>query len=142
MRKTTDELINELKSAKSIDVFVLKNQEEMSNMSLAECLQELLAKYQLDKSDVFRRAQMTDTNYGYELFRNDTKKPSRDKLIRICMGFPLTIEETQKVLRCGKVRPLYPRDKRDAYVMFALKNGQCIDCLNDILYDNGEQLFE
>lgn len=142
MRKTTDELINELKSAKNIDAFVSENQEEMSDMSLSEYLQELLKKYHLDKSEVFRRAQMTDTNYGYELFRNDVKKPSRDKLIRICMGFPLTIEETQKVLRCGKVRPLYPRERRDAYVMFALKNGQSIHYLNDILYDNGEQLFE
>jgi len=121
---------------------VSKNQEEMLNMSLSEYLRELLEKYQLDKSDVFRRAQMRDTNYGYELFRDDTKKPSRDKLIKICMGFPLTIEETQKVLRCGKVRPLYPRDKRDAYVLFALKNGQSLSCLNDVLYDNGEQLFE
>lgn len=142
MRKTTDELINELVSAKDIGVFVSENQEEMSDMSLSEYLRELLEKYQVDKSDVFRRAQMTDTNYGYELFRDDTKKASRDKLIRICMGFPLSIEEAQKVLRCGKVRPLYPRDRRDACVLFALKNGQSIDSLNDILYDNGEQLFE
>ena len=32
------------------------------------------------------------------MFRNDSKKPSRDKLIRWCFGFPLPIEDAEKVL--------------------------------------------
>ncbi|MGN1158906.1 MAG: hypothetical protein ACI4SE_01800 [Lachnospiraceae bacterium] len=142
MQKSTDELLNELSSSKDIDNFMAENQTELLDITLSEYLRQLLEQYHLEKSKVFRRAKMTDNNYGYELFRDDTKKASRDKLIQICIGFPLTIEETQKVLRYGKVRPLYPRDQRDAYILFALKNQYDMDQLNDLLFEHNETIFE
>ncbi len=142
MKKKTEELINELTVSDDIGEFLAGNKEELVTMSLSECLNELLHKYQMDKSKIFHRAKMSENNYGYELFKDDSKKPSRDKLIKLCFGFPLTIEDTTKVLRCGKVSPLYPREKRDAYVMFALKNRYTIDKLNDLLFENGEKIFE
>ena len=141
MRKSTEQLMNELKNASDIAEFVNQNQDEMLDLSLSEYLRQLLEKYNLEKSDVFRRAKMTESNYGYELFRDDSKKASRDKLIQICVGFPLTIEETQEVLRYGKVRTLYPRDERDAYVLFALKNGYDMAQLNDLLFAHGLKVF-
>lgn len=142
MKKSTEQLMNELKNASDIEDFVNKNQNEMLDFSLSEYLRQLLEKYGLEKSDVFRRAKMTESNYGYELFRDDSKKASRDKLIQICVGFPLTIEETQEVLRYGKVRTLYPRDERDAYVLFAIKNGYDMAQLNDLLFAHGLKVFE
>ena len=142
MRKSTEQLMNELKNTTDIGDFLSKNQNEMMDLSLSEYLRQLLEKYNLEKSDVFRRAKMTESNYGYELFRDDSKKASRDKLIQICVGFPLTIEETQEVLRYGKVRTLYPRDERDAYVLFALKNNYDMAQLNDLLFANGLKVFE
>ena len=142
MRKSTEQLMNELKNTTDIGDFLSKNQNEMLDLSLSEYLRQLLGKYNLEKSDVFRRAKMTESNYGYELFRDDSKKASRDKLIQICVGFPLTIEETQEVLRYGKVGTLYPRDERDAYILFALKNGYDVAQLNDLLFTNGLKVFE
>lgn len=142
MKKTTEQLMAELQNTKNIDDFVVKNQGEMIDMSLSKYLCLLLEKYHVEKSDVFRRAKMTGSNYGYELFRDDSKKASRDKLIQICLGFPLSIEDTQEVLRYGKVRTLYPRDQRDAYVLFALKNGYDVSALNDLLFEHGEKIFE
>ena len=142
MRKSTEQLMNELKNTTDIGDFLSKNQNEMLDLSLSEYLRQLLEKYNLEKSDVFRRAKMTESNYGYELFRDDSKKASRDKLIQICVGFPLTIDETQEVLRYGKVGTLYPRDERDAYILFALKNGYDVAQLNDLLLTNGLKVFE
>lgn len=142
MRKSTEQLMNELKNTTDIGDFLSKNQNEMLDLSLSEYLRQLLEKYNLEKSDVFRRAKMTESNYGYELFRDDSKKASRDKLIQICVGFPLTIDETQEVLRYGKVGTLYPRDERDAYILFALKNGYDVAQLNDLLFTNGLKVFE
>ena len=142
MQKTTEMLINELKNTNEINAFVSENADELFDLSLSKYLQNLLIKYNLDKSDVFKRAGMSDTNYGYELFRNDEKKASRNKLIRICFGFPLSIEESQNVLRYGKVRPLYPRDERDAYILFALNKQYKLDELNNLLYEHDLELFE
>lgn len=142
MQKSTEMLINEIKTTDRIDSFISENTEEIQELSLSEYLRELLQKYDLEKSDVFKRAGMADTNYGYELFRNDVKKASRDKLIRICIGFPLSVEEAQKVLRYGKVRPLYPRDERDAYILFGLNKKYTLDELNDLLYEHNLEIFE
>ena len=142
MQKSTEMLINEIKTTDRIDSFISENTEEIQELSLSEYLRELLQKYDLEKSDVFERAGMADTNYGYQLFRNDVKKASRDKLIRICIGFPLSVEEAQKVLRYGKVRPLYPRDERDAYILFGLNKKYTLDELNDLLYEHNLEIFE
>ena len=142
MQKSTEMLINEIKTTDRIESFISENTEEIQELSLSEYLRELLQKYNLEKSDVFKRAGMADTNYGYELFRNDVKKASRDKLIRICIGFPLSVEEAQKVLRYGKVRPLYPRDERDAYILFGLNKKYTLDELNDLLYEHNLEIFE
>lgn len=142
MRKSTEQLMNELQNTTNIEDFVAENQNEMIISSLSEYLRQLLNKYNLEKSDVFRRAKMTESNYGYELFRDDSKKASRDKLIQICVGFPLTIEEAQEVLRYGKVRTLYPRDERDAYILFALNNNYDMAQLNDLLFAKGLKVFE
>ena len=142
MRKSTEQLMNELQNTTNIEDFVAENQNEMIVSSLSEYLRQLLIKYNLEKSDVFRRAKMTESNYGYELFRDDSKKASRDKLIQICVGFPLTIEEAQEVLRYGKVRTLYPRDERDAYILFALNNNYDMAQLNDLLFAKGLKVFE
>lgn len=141
MQKTTEMLMNELISIDEIESFVSDNNEEILDLSLSDYLNELLAKYDFKQSDIFKRAGIT-TNYGYELFNGDKKKPSRDILIRLCIGFPLTIKETQTVLRCGKVRQLYPRDERDAYVLFSLNKGYNLDQLNELLYDQNLELFE
>ncbi len=142
MRKTTEIMINELTLSDDINEFINENKDNIETMSLAEYLNELLIKYGYDKSTVFKRAKMSDSTYGYELFRKDTKNPSRDKLIQLCFGFPLTIEKAEKVLRCGKVRPLYPRDERDAYIIFSLNKGYTIDAVNDLLFTNGKKIFE
>jgi hypothetical protein len=142
MQKSTEMLINELKTTDKIESFVTENADEIYELSLSEYLRELLNKYGYDKSEVFKRSGMSDTNYGYELFRNDDKKASRDKLIRLCIGFPLSVDEAQKVLRYGKVRPLYPRDERDAYILFGLNKKYSLDEINDLLYEHNLALFE
>ena len=141
-KKTTEVLMNELKNADKIESFVTENIDEIHELSLSAFLRELLDKYKVDKSDVFRRGGMTGSNYGYEIFRTDEKKASRDKLLRLCIGFPLTVDEAQKVLRYGQVRPLYPRDERDAYILFALNKKYTMDELNNLLYDNNLETFE
>jgi len=139
--KNTEELMNELKNSESIEAYLATNSDEMLEISLSDYLRELMNMYELDKSSIFKKANMSDTNYGYEIFRGENKKASRDKLIQICFGYPLTCEEAQKVLRLGKTRPLYPRDKRDAIILFALKNKLTIAELNNKLFDAKEKLL-
>ena len=139
MRKSTEELTNEIKSGTRIDSFLRVNRESFEDLSLAGYLQERLEAYGCSRREVLERADMTSTNYGYEMFHSDKKVAGRDKIIQICMGFPLNLEETQKALRCGNAGPLYPRRHRDAIIMMAIHRGYTVGQLNDLLYENQEK---
>ena len=49
MRKSTEQLMNELKNTTDIGDFLSKNQNEMLDLSLSEYLRQLLGKYNLEK---------------------------------------------------------------------------------------------
>ena len=131
--KTTDELLNDIKNQEEPDRYLEENESELRRMSLSEYLRSMLDKYQIKKADLFRKTELVGNNYGYELFRNDKKTPSRDILLQISLAFPLTIEETQQVLRCAGWAILYPRDKRDALLLYAIKKGMSVDEINILL---------
>ena len=135
--KKTEELINEIADGTDIAAFYEENRDEFWNPSLSGYLEKLLSKYNLKKSELFRKAGLVGNNYGYEIFRNDKKSPSRDILLQLSMAFPLSIDETQQVLRRAGAAVLYPRDKRDAYILYALCNRMTLDELNDKLSENG-----
>lgn len=135
--KTTDELMNDICNVSEIADYIEENEGELEKLSLSEFLQNMLRKYNMKKADLFRRAGIVGNNYGYEILQNDKKSPSRDVVLTICVAFPLTIEECQHALRCAGLAILYPRDKRDAYILYALKEKMSVTGLNDILEENG-----
>lgn len=118
-KKDTITLQSELRHSESMERFIKENQSEFDTMSVSEYLNALLKKYNLEKSDVTKRGGFTG-NYAYQIF-NGNKNASRDKLIQIALGFPLTLEEAQELLRLGGYAELYVRDSRDAFLMFALE---------------------
>ena len=137
--KNTARLQSELKHAKSVEEFVLENQEELRVQSVAEYLNNMLITYNLEKRDVAKRAGFVG-NYPYKIF-NGMKNASRDKLLQIAFGFPLNLEETQQLLRLGGHSQLYVRDQRDAFLMFALEKGYDIQRTNNLLYENKKEIL-
>ena len=141
-KKDTAELVNEIKDCNDPDLFVSDNKEELLSDTFADFFKDKMRKYDVKKSELFKRAGMVGNNYAYEVVRGDKKNPSRDVILRLCLAFPLDIDETQQALRYAGKAPLYPRDKRDVYVMFAIKNRNTLDELNDTLTEKGLKIFE
>lgn len=139
-QKNTLLLQSELKSAKNIEAFVRENVNNLHIKTVAEYLNELLVTYNLDKCDVAKRGGFVG-NYTYQIF-NGKKSASRDKLLQIALGFPLTTEETQQLLRLGGYRELYVRDNRDAYLLFAIEKKYNIQQTNELLYANKQNLLD
>lgn len=139
-RKDTRMLQTELKNAQSAEAFVAANQTELQTKTVAEYLNEMLIQYNLEKCDVNKRADLAG-NYLYQVF-NGLKSPGRDKLIQIALGFPLTLEETQYLLRLGGHSELYVRNSRDAFLMFAIEKRYEIQRVNALLDANQKELLE
>lgn len=139
-KKDTLTLQSELRHSESVEQFVKENQSELTMMSVSDYLNELLIMYNLEKCDVAKRGGFAG-NYPYQIF-NGKKNASRDKLIQIALGFPLTLEETQELLRLGGYSELYVRDSRDAFLMFAIEKKYELQELNELLYKNKKKILE
>ena len=83
-------------------------------------LKELCAARYLSCAQVIHSCGI-DRTYGYQLF-SGVRQPSRDKVIQLAFGFPLSIEETQELLRIAGKSPLYPKIKRDAAILYCLRH--------------------
>lgn len=139
-KKDTYILQEELRKSDSLNKFQTENNSELHAQSVADYLNELLIKYDGKKTEIGKRANL-DESYMYQIF-NGRRNAKRDKLLRLAFGFPLTVDETQKLLRLAGYGELYVRRKRDAYLMFALEKGYDAMQADDLLYDKGEKVLE
>ena len=132
--KTTGYLLKTLLRADEYSQF----QELKDNgvVSLAEHLDALLDQKETSKAEVIYRAGL-DTVYGYQIF-NGTRKPSRDKLLQLAFGFPLTYKETLTLLKIAGASSLYVRRRRDSIIIFALNKGFSLEQLNELLEQEDE----
>ncbi len=137
MKKDTEELLNELKEAKAITDFTSANAGEFEVLSLDETLLQMLGKYKKTKIDVIKAARF-DYTYGYQIF-DGKKRPKREKLLQLAFGFPLSLEDTNRMLRAGGVNGLYIRCKRDVICMYCLHKGMTLEECNSYLYQLGEE---
>ena len=138
--KDTAELMNEIKSAKNILDYMERNQEEMYLNTLADCFNEWLPKKDCQVADVVQKSNL-NKSYVYQIF-NGKKFPSRDKVIALAFGLELNADETQKLLKQAGYRELYPRDRRDALLLFAINQKMNILDANEVLYDHEIEVLE
>lgn len=137
MKKATEELLNELKEAKAISDFTNANEGEFEALSLTETLSQMLEKYNKTKIDVIKAARF-DYTYGYQIF-DGKKRPKREKLLQLAFGFPLSLDDTNRLLRAGGVSGLYIRCKRDVICMYCLHKEMSLEECNSYLYQLGEE---
>lgn len=140
MDKSTEELTNELKNSDNINEYVNDNKSELTNMALSQYLENLLISKDLTKSKVIAKSNLSRT-YAYQIF-DGKKNPTRDKLVALCFGFQLSVDETQRVLKIAKLPILYPRLKRDSLILFALQKQYTIIECNNLLDDFKEDIIE
>lgn len=137
MKQSTEELKNEITNSDTLESWSEDKKDSLDEVTLAEYLKRMLEIHNTSKMIVITQAQL-DTTYGYQIFQGK-KHPSRDILLKLAFGFPLTVDETNHLLYYGNVGSLYPRVKRDAYIMFALHQKYTVIQTNEYLYAHNER---
>lgn len=138
--KDTDELLNEIKNTKNILDYMETNQKEMHLRPLKDFLTSLLVEKNITVAKVVEKSNL-NKSYVYQIF-NGKKYPSRDKVIALAFGLELNADETQKLLKETGFRELYPRDVRDALLIFAINQNMTIIEANELLYDHEIEVLE
>lgn len=140
MKKKTDELLAILKNKNDIHEYFSENCEEIMFDSLQDILEMFLKKKGKTKSEVLDSA-LLEKHYGYQIF-SGMKNPSRDKLIMICFGLELSLDEIQQILKKCSYGVLYPRDRRDSVIIFAVHHKLSVIDTNELLYEMNLKLLE
>lgn len=137
--KSTEELLNEIKSTNEIQKFIDSNSGEFTSEPLHKLLCEMIKNKGLKKSDVVKRSGLNRV-YAYQILQG-RRLPSRDKLIALCFGLRITLDETNDVLKSAGFAKLYARSKRDSLIIFAINSKKSIFVVNELLFDNGFEIL-
>ena len=138
--KTTDELAHEISCSDNILDYFAENRDEMQLDSLPGYLKGWLKKKGCSKADVVRRSNLNKA-YVYQIFLGK-KYPSRDKIIALAFGLELDEKEVQVLLKQAGYRELYPRDPRDALLLYVIGHHKGIIDANELLYDHNIEVLE
>lgn len=135
--KSTDDLIGELTSKPSFEAYLHANEPFFSEKGVAELLAQLYETKDLTKAELARRASISEV-YLHQVFAG-RRNPSRDRLLCICIGLGITLEETQRMLTQGGYALLYPRTRRDAIISYGLVHQLPLGEINDKLFAEQEK---
>ncbi|CEN78946.1 helix-turn-helix domain-containing protein [Paraclostridium sordellii] len=116
-----------------LDEFVKITSTNFSNLSLSNFFQYICKEKGISKSDLIKNAEI-DRTYGYQIL-NGTKKPSRDKLLKLCISASLDIEESNKALKLGNVGQLYPKNPRDSIIIFGINKRLNLFQIDELLFN-------
>lgn len=139
--KSTEKLLNILNKAKnksSLDKYISSNSEH-DTYELSEYILEISTSKGYSKSDIIRNSEIY-RSYGYQIL-NGKKSPSRDNLLKICIGNKFNLEQTNRTLTLAKLGVLYAKDPRDSIFIYALNNKLNIINVNIILSDHNFKLL-
>ncbi|CEK29457.1 Helix-turn-helix domain [[Clostridium] sordellii] len=116
-----------------LDEFVKITSTNFSDLSLPSFFQNICKEKGISKSDLIKNAEI-DRTYGYQIL-NGTKKPSRDKLLKLCISASLDIEESNKALKLGNVGQLYPKNPRDSIIIFGINKKLNLFQIDELLFN-------
>ena len=135
--KTTDDLSQELMSQPNLDQYITENEAYFADTDISAFLAGIYEKCGLSKAALARRSGMSEV-YLHQVF-SGRRKPSRDRLLCLCIGMEDTLEETQELLKQVGYAPVYLRLKRDAIIGHGLLHHTPLTEINDKLFSENEK---
>lgn len=127
--KELEERLNE--TSKESLQSVLKR---IPNTDFVQKINEHLEHKKMKKSDLIKKTSL-DRNYTYQIFSGE-RTPGKDKVLQLCLALNLSLEETNRLLALSGNAPLYVKVKRDAVIMFAIKENYSVLKTNELLFEH------
>ena len=137
IKKNADNLQMELMQTHDLKHFLSENKKYFSHESLPEQLNHLLKKKKISKAALAKQAGISEI-YLHQIFAG-RRTPSRNRLLCLCYGMRASVEETQELLQCSSLAPLYPKRKRDAIIYYGLAHQVDLFEINDRLFAEDEE---
>lgn len=135
--KNTSKLQAELAQSGSLSAFLLNNERSFNNDSGQEYIKELIDRSGISKATLARCSGMSEI-YVHQIL-SGRRSPSRGRLICLCYGLGATLDEAQELLKLYGLAQLYPRNRRDAILIYGLTHNVSVQDINDRLFAEDEE---
>lgn len=137
--KTTDleNTLNHIQDDSTLNQYLDKIDGELSS-SFHEYFFSLPQVSSLSKSEIIKRSGIERT-YAYHILDGTKENPGRDKILRLCIGTSLSIEETNRCLKISKESPLYAKSKRESLIQYAINQHLSVIDTNLLLEEHNEE---
>lgn len=139
--KSTEDLLEILKNTTPDQMTALLGEiKEYKGKTFCGFLLECCQKYGIESNELIRVSGISRT-YGYQIL-DGSRRPGRDKVVEIALGARFSLEDTQQLLKLVGHGILYPKNPRDALLIFCLSNGIGVIQTNEVLDAMAMNLLE
>jgi hypothetical protein len=136
-KESTDDLMRQLLESGDIEKYIEKKKDALGTQLVSDYLSIMLKQKNISRAEAIEKAGI-DRVYGYEIFRAK-KVPGRDTLLRLLLAFNTGIIDTQHILKNTGYPILYPKNIRDAIIIYGIQKSLDTDRLNILLFDFGQK---
>lgn len=136
-RKNTNQLLQELMDTNDLHRVLTENDASFREDGLTDALQRLFEERSMAKTTLAKSSGISEV-YLHQVFAG-RRNPSRDRLLCICVGLGITLDETQRMLTQGGYAQLYPRTRRDAIISYGVVHQLPLGEINDKLFAEQEK---
>ena len=133
----TSDLETQLTRSSSLDDFLEENEASFVDSDFVSFLCRIFDEKGISKAALAKNSGMSDV-YLHQLF-SGRRKPSRNRLLCLCIGMKTTLEECQELLRRNKNATLYARNRRDAVIEYGILHEMNLYEVNDSLFEADEE---
>ena len=123
-----------LKSNIPISQYLKENAASFHKLTLPETFEIILKENKISKAQAVKGSDLERT-HGYQIL-SGKRNPTRDSLLRMCIGMRASSEQTRILLLKIKAAPLYSKDKRDSVILFGILHHMNLQGINELLYQN------
>ena len=136
-RKETDNLQMDLMSSPNLSNFLENNEKNFISESVTEILNKVFSEQKVSKAALAKRSGMSEI-YLHQIF-SGRRTPSRNRLLCLCYGLGISLDETQELLKKCGCAPLYPKIRRDAIIIYGILHQIDLFEINDQLFTENEE---
>lgn len=131
--KSTAKIVEELELCSNFTSFYDENKNFLATQSLSQLILDLIKKHNLKKSDIIKNSEISEI-YAYQIF-SGKRIPERKKLLSLCLGMSLTLDEVQSLLRCAGYSPLYVKLPFDSIIIYGICKNLSVLEVNRLLFE-------
>ena len=130
-RRSTGDLTQALMDTADLNEYLSENDALLLHDGVAELLNDLCMRKRLAKASLAREAGMSEV-YLHQII-SGRRRPSRDRVLCLCVAMGATLDEAQALLRQCGCAALYPKDRRDAIILYCLNRRKTLAETQELL---------